>query len=102
MKYLFYFYSCFNSTMFGGLVDEAVELAKDSDNEVLFAYCGGINKTCRVINDKASSSMCRFCKKCTCKVLQQYGIKSISLNEFAESNGVHFDYKNAKELRDIE
>lgn len=101
MKYLFYFYSCFNSTMFGGLVDEAVELAKDSDNEVLFAYCGGINKTCRVINDKASSSMCRFCKKCTCKVLQQYGIKSISLNEFAESNDVHFDYKNAKELRDI-
>ena len=101
MRYLFYFYSCFNSTMFGGLVDEAIKLAKMQNNQVLFAYCGGINHSCRVINDKASKSMCTFCSKCTEKVLKQYGINCISLKTFASKNHFDFCYHNAQELRDI-
>lgn len=101
MRYLFYFYSCFNSTMFGGLVDEAMELAKKKENEVLFAYCGGINKMCITINTGGCPSVCEFCGKCTSRILKQYGIKSVSLKNYETENSINFNYKNAEELRTI-
>lgn len=101
MKYLFYFYSCFNSTMMGGLVDEAIELAKNKDNEVLFAYCGGTNNMCIAINPRGSSSLCAFCGKCTRRILKDYGISAVSLKEYVVDNRVSFNYKSASELRDI-
>ena len=101
MRYLFYFYSCFNSTMFGGLVDEAIELAKNNDNEVLFAYCGGINKMCIVINPGGSTSLCKFCAGCTRRVLKDYGIKAVSLHDYETNHSVNFEYKSASELRAI-
>lgn len=104
MKYLFYFYSCFNSTMMGGLVDEAMTLAESEFNEVLFVYCGGVNETCIVINPNHSKPLCHFCTKCTRKVLKQYGIKSKSLSDFADDleNNIRFEYDSLQDIKSIE
>lgn len=101
MRYLFYFYSSFNSTMFGGLLDEAIELSNDPNNEVLFAYCGNINDMCIYINSQGSKSTCKLCKRCTKRILDRYKIKNVSLSEYRINNSVHFDYHNANDLRDI-
>ena len=101
MKYLFYFYSCFNSTMFGGLLDEAIELSKNKENDVLFAYCGGINRMCMSINAGGSQSVCKFCSRCTNRILKQYGIKCVSLNDYNQKKHYHFSYIKARELREI-
>ena len=87
--------------MFGGLLDEAIELKKNPENDVLFAYCGGINEMCIKINESGSSSLCKFCSKCTHKILEQYGIESIPLSKYLKGTKVSFDYENADELRKI-
>ena len=56
-KYLFYYGTCFNQTFLGALMDEAIHLAKDNNNKVLFAYCGGIKSLCD-FNRKGSRPIC--------------------------------------------
>lgn len=102
MRHLYYFYSCFNPTFMGGLLDEAIELSKDKENEVLFVYCGGVSEMCQ-FNLGASASLCRYCSKCTKKVIESYGVKCESLKKYEISgkDDLNFDYSNAEELRSI-
>lgn len=101
MKYLFYFYSCFNSTALGGLIDEAIELSKNPENDVLFVYCGGINKMCMYINPTGSKTVCSFCSRCTQKILKKYNFKINSLVDYYNDNDVNFNYENSQDLRAI-
>ena len=64
-KYLFYYGTCFNQTFLGALMDEAIHLAKDNNNKVLFAYCGGINEICD-FNRQGSRPVCKICKYLNC------------------------------------
>lgn len=102
MKYLFYFYTSFNQKFLGSLLDEAISLSKDKNNEVYFAYCGGVNEMC-VFNNKGSKPVCKLCSLCTKRIISKYGIKAISLKDYIPHSitSVKFDYKNAEELRDI-
>lgn len=101
MKYLFYFYSFFYQDLFGGLLDKAISLSTDNENEVLFLYCGCSSSMCHV-NPKGSKPMCKICSKITKKVLNEYGIKSKSLNDITIHNSFTFSYNNIKDLRNIE
>lgn len=102
MKYLFYFYSDFNPVFFGGLVDEAIELAKSPENDVLFAYCGGTCELCH-FNRKGSKALCRFCSHTTRKVLNEHHLKSVSLRNYVGKSQIELPaYKNAKELRNLQ
>lgn len=87
--------------MFGGMIDEAIELAKKPANEVLFAYCGGINDICIYINQNGSKHTCKFCSRCTERVLKQYGIKTVSLKNYKVDSRVSLCYTNATELRNL-
>ncbi len=102
MKYLLYFYTSFNQKFLGSLLDEAISLSKDKNNEVYFAYCGGVNEIC-VFNNKGSKPVCKLCSLCTKRIISKYGIKAISLKDYIPHSitSVKFDYKNAEELRDI-
>lgn len=101
MKHLFYLYSCFNGSFFGELVDEAIEMMKNKDNQVLFVYCGGVCEMCTQ-NAKGSKSLCRFCTSSTRRVLDYYHIPNKSLREVVDINQRYmFDYKTASELREI-
>lgn len=101
MKYLFYFYSFFNSTMFGELLDEAVKLSRDKDNQVYFATCDGVNKLC-ISNKLGSSLICLICKEITRKTIQKYNIEFISLKKYSQmKTPTTFIYKNSSELRSI-
>lgn len=82
----------------GGLLDEAIELTKNPDNDVLFVYCGGHNQMC-TFNKGCSPALCKLCTSSTRRVLLQHGIKAESLKKFAVSEGVLLEYNNAKELR---
>lgn len=102
MKYLFYFYSDFNPVFFGGLVDEAIELAKDPDNEVLFAYCGGTCELCH-FNRKGSKPLCKFCSSTTRKVLNEHRLKNVPLSNYVDVKSYNApEYQNAKELRALQ
>lgn len=101
MKCLFYFYSCFNSTFMGGLMDEAIELAKNPENEVLFVYCGGLNNMC-LFNRGGSSHLCKFCSSCTKRIIEQYGIHSKPLTDYStEGDGELIPFDNLKTLRSL-
>jgi len=101
MRHLFYFYSCFNATFLGGLLDEAIELAKNKGNEVLFVFCGGHNELC-FFNRGGSRLLCAFCSRCTRKVIENNGVKCASLIDYKiKSNNSHFEYSTAEELRAI-
>ncbi len=100
MTYLFYFNNCFNSTFFGGLLDEAITLAKDEGNRVVFAYCDGVNESC-LFNRFNSKQLCKFCSCCTNKVIKQYDLETISSKCFSNGQNHSFTYKNALELRGI-
>lgn len=101
MKCLFYFYSCFNPTFMGGLLDDAIELAQNKDNEVLFVYCGGLNSMC-FFNREGSKKLCDFCSYATHKVIEQYGIKTQPLTKYTSNCKVEkLQYNNAKELRSL-
>lgn len=109
-KYLFYYGSCFNQSFMGALLDKAIFLAKDKNNKVVFAYCGGINTICD-FNREGSRPVCSVCKIFTKKILKKYGIESISLinyfNKVPQENTLNLlDYKNvddflAKEYRGV-
>ena len=102
MRHLYYFYSCFNPTFMGGLLDEAIELNKEKDNEVLFVYCGGLNEMCQ-FNLGDSRPLCRYCAKCTRKVIEDYGVKCEPLTKYQvpTQEKYSFNYSNAEELRSI-
>lgn len=80
-KYLFYYGTCFNQTFLGALMDEAIHLAKDNNNKVLFAYCGGINEICD-FNRQGSRPVCKICKYFTKRILQKYSIQCVSLSDY--------------------
>lgn len=102
MKYLFYFYSNFNITFMGVLLDEAIELAKNPENEVLFAYCGGTCEMCH-FNRKGSKSLCKFCSYTTGRILDNYYVRKVSLSKYVNRKDVTIpEYKNAKELRELQ
>lgn len=101
MKHLFYLYSCFNGSFFGELVDEAIELQKNKDNQVLFVYCGGLCEMCTQ-NAKGSKQLCRFCTNNTHRVLNYYHIANKALRDCVKMDQPYtFDYKTASELREI-
>lgn len=100
MRYLFYFYSCFNPVMFGELLDEAVKLSKEG-NPVHFATCDGINKLC-LFNKRGSKAVCGFCKRITKKVIIDQGLDFISLKDYLKENTQFcFSYNNCKEFRNL-
>ncbi len=98
MKYLFYFYSNFNPLFMGMLLDEAIELAKDKQNDVRFVYCGGICEMC-LFNRKGSKSLCRFCSYITRRILNNYGIKNEPLSKYISNSKIKLNYDNSDELR---
>ncbi len=102
MKYLFYFYSNFNPMFMGMLLDEAIELSKDKNNDVLFVYCGGLCDMC-LFNRKGSKRLCKFCSKTTKKILDFYHIKNASLLDYYKDDvKLNFSYKDSQELRSIQ
>lgn len=101
MKHLFYLYSCFNGSFFGELVDEAIELQKSKENQILFVYCGGLCEMCTQ-NAKGSKSLCHFCTSNTRRVLNYYHIENKNLRDCVKIDNFHtFDYKTASDLRNI-
>lgn len=101
MKYLFYFYSCFNSTMFGELLDEAVKLSKDKTNKVSFLTCDGVNKMC-MSNKMGSKPICEICRFCSRKIIEKHNINFISLANYSDKNiKPVFNYKTTNEFRSI-
>lgn len=83
----------------GMLLDEAVEKTKDSNNEVLFTYCGGICEMC-LFNRNGSKPLCRFCSKIIQRTLKEHGINNEPLTKYkGEEKDVVFTYDSAKELR---
>jgi hypothetical protein len=85
----------------GGLLDEAIELSKNKDNEVLFVYCGGQNELC-LFNRGGSRALCKYCSHCTKKVLDIHNVKFASLKEYRiKGNDRKFNYTTAQELRAI-
>lgn len=101
MTYLFYFSTCFNSTFLGGMLDEAITLSKDSKNRVVFVHCDGTLDMC-MFNQKGSKSLCRFCGKCTGKVIRKYNIENVSLRHFVNNRPHTFKYNTSEELRSID
>lgn len=104
MTYLFYFNTIFNSTFFGGLLDDAITFAKNSNNSVFFAYCDGVHEMC-MFNKNGSRTLCHYCASCTRKVIKQYGITAIPLEEYTNDNDekdAKFTYRTAEELRSID
>lgn len=101
MTYLFYFSTCFNSTFLGGMLDEAITLSKDPKNRVVFAHCDGTLDMC-MFNQKGSKALCRFCGKCTGKVIRNYNIKNVSLRHFVNNKPHTFEYNTSEELRSID
>lgn len=85
----------------GGLLDEAIDLSKNKDHEVLFVYCGGQNELC-MFNRGGSHALCRFCSRCTRKVLESYKVKFDPLTLYQTNSVVKkFEYINSQELRAI-
>lgn len=101
MKYLFYFYSCFNPNFMGMLLDEAIDKAKDPNNEVLFTYCGGVCEMC-LFNRQGSKPLCNFCTKVIKKTLDKYSLQSNPLTKYSlENKEVAFSYDTASSFRDL-
>ena len=108
--YLFYYGSCFNQGFLGALLDEAISLAKDKSNKVIFAYCGGVNEICD-FNRQGSKPVCKVCQFFTKKIITKYGIDCVSLNKYSDTDNTLpdsslLDYKNvddfmAKEYRGV-
>ncbi len=90
--------------MLGGLLDEAIELAKDPSNKVLFLHCGGIQNMC-LFNREGSKPLCSLCSHTTSKVIRGYkNIESKSLREFIPNDIIktpEFSYDNVEELRAV-
>lgn len=86
----------------GMLLDEAIELSKDKNNNVLFVYCGGLNEMC-LFNRKGSKPLCHFCSNCTKKVLSQYNVPCRPLTDYyIQSSENHvFGYNSSSSLRKI-
>ena len=102
MRYLFYFYSCFNPTFMGMLLDEAIEKTKDPGNEVLFVYCGGIFNMC-LFNQKGSRPLCGFCSSVVRKTLSNYNVKNEPLTKYrVKKEAKRFEYKTSEELRALQ
>ncbi len=85
----------------GMMLDEAIELSKNTNNEVLFAYCGGINLMC-LFNSKGSRSLCSLCKISTARILSQYNIKSVSLDKYCKEKVEDFKFNTSQQFRDLE
>lgn len=103
MRYLFYFYSCYSPTMFSGLLDEAIEFAKDPNNSVLFVYCGGIHEMC-LFNTNGSKPLCSLCSHCTSKVVRAFGLEPKPLADYLNKDDIKynkFDYESVEDLRAI-
>lgn len=100
MTYLFYFSTCFNSTFMGGMLDEAITLAKDSKNNVYFTFCDGTLDMC-MFNQEASKPLCGFCGYCTERVLRKYDIQTISLRHFVKEVISIPEYGTAEDLRNL-
>ncbi len=99
MKYLFYFYSDFNPVFLGVLLDEAIELTKNPDNDVLFAYCGGTCEMCH-FNRRGSKALCGFCSYTTRKVIEDHKVKNVKLAEYiSNTNYIAPEYENSSVLR---
>lgn len=101
-KYLFYYGTCFNQTFTGALLDQAIYLAQDKNNKVAFAYCGGIKSLCD-FNRKGSKPVCSVCRYCTKRIIEKYGIDSLSLSDYRVNNEAKIvpgllDYKHVDEL----
>ena len=100
MKYLFYFYSYYYQDLLGGLLDKAISLSKDPENDVLFAYCGESNVMCHV-NPKGSRPMCKLCSCVTKRIIEQYGVKSLNISTIKAEEKTRFDYNSADDLKAI-
>lgn len=90
--------------MYSGLLDEAIELAKNPSNEVLFLHCGGVQEMC-LFNRNGSKPLCALCSHATSKVIKKYkNISSRSLSDYCRTKQFKdhpFDYSSVEDLRAI-
>ena len=98
--YLFYFHTSFNLKFMGAMLDEAISLLKEN-NDVFFAYCGGVCEMC-TFNQRGRKRVCKLCSYCTKTILEKHGIKAVNLQDYyKEQTETHFDYNNADDYRSI-
>lgn len=101
MKYLFYFNTSLNEKMLGILINEALELHKNPDNIILFAYCGGINNMC-LFNNQENKCLCCLCRKTIKAILDKYKIENISLLSYYSGRIIDVpQYRSAQNLRNL-
>ncbi len=104
MKLLYYFYSGFNTTFFGILLDEAKKQAEDDRNEVYIAVCKGFSNSC-ISNPEGNLGICHYCSKFTvAQIRKQLGqkVKVIDLIDYDKKNKIDFRYINAEDIKKIE
>jgi hypothetical protein len=105
MKALFYFYSAFNGTMLGILLDEAKKLIKEKNAHVYFIMCEGYLDMC-LANPTGKKSVCAVCKRHSLNVIKSTLGQKCSIlhlrNYHATDTSNVFSYNDVEDLKKIE
>ena len=104
MKIIYYFYSGFNTTFFGILLDEVKKKLENNHNEVYIAVCQGFYDSC-ILNPQGNTLTCRYCSKFTVARIKKHlgpKIRIINLKDYRKDNFIDFNYSNSEDLKKIQ
>jgi hypothetical protein len=107
MSHLFYFYSSFNGTMLGVLLDEAKKLIEDKGAHVYFVVCEGFLDLC-LSNPTGKRAVCATCTKHSLATIEHtLGTEActiIHLRDYYNRNlsDRKFEYNDVQGLKNIE